>query len=46
MAEAEKSVRPKSSKGWEHFTLNKRHGMTREQHGNDPAPETQACWSL
>ncbi len=57
MAEEEKSLQPKSSKVWEHFTLNKQKkcvnckicksdGMTREHHGNDPAPETQTCWSL
>ncbi len=26
--------------------MQKRHGMAREHHGNDPAPETQTCWSL
>ncbi len=26
--------------------MQKLHGMAREHHSNDPAPETQTCWSL
>lgn len=51
----EKAVQPKSSKVWEHFTLNLskkwvtcklcKTNHAWDHHGNERTPETKTCWS-